>query len=141
MDAVPFGGQRRGADGGIDGHIYFKPDGRRTEKAIVSVKGGDNVSVAMIRDLGHVVAREDAKIGVFITLAPPTRPMVAEATRAGFYDPPQGGPVSFGRVPKIQIITIAELLSGRQLQIPATDKTAFRRTARESSDRNQGTLI
>jgi hypothetical protein len=29
----------------------------------------------MIRDLGHVVDREKAKIGVFITLAEPTKPM------------------------------------------------------------------
>ena len=58
---------KKGADSGIDGHIYFKPDGKTTEKAIVSVKGGDNVSVPMIRDLGHVVEREKAKIGLFIT--------------------------------------------------------------------------
>jgi hypothetical protein len=36
---VRFGGKKRGADSGIDGHIYFKPDGHTTEKAIVSVKG------------------------------------------------------------------------------------------------------
>ena len=71
VDAVPFGGKKNGADSGIDGLIYFKPEGKKTEKAIVSVKGGANVNVAMIRDLGHVVEREDAKIGAFITLAPP----------------------------------------------------------------------
>jgi hypothetical protein len=42
-----FGGQKKGADGGIDGHIYFKPDGRTTEKAIVSVKGGDGKAHAI----------------------------------------------------------------------------------------------
>ena len=47
VDAVPFGGKRKGADSGIDGHIYFKPDGKTTEKAIVSVKGGDNVRVSL----------------------------------------------------------------------------------------------
>jgi hypothetical protein len=47
VNAVPFGGMKKGADSGVDGHIYFKPDGRTTEKAIVSVKGGDNVSVPM----------------------------------------------------------------------------------------------
>ena len=51
VDALPFGGKKKGADGGIDGIIYFKPDGKRTEKAIVSVKGGGNVGVTMIRDL------------------------------------------------------------------------------------------
>ncbi len=62
VDAVPYGGKKKGADSGIDGFIYFKPDGKATEKAIVSVKGGDNVSVQMIRDLGHVIDREKAKL-------------------------------------------------------------------------------
>ena len=70
-----FGGKKKGADSGIDGLIYFKPEGKTTEKAIVSVKGGENVNVAMVRDLAHVVDREKAKIGVFITLAESTGPM------------------------------------------------------------------
>lgn len=86
VDAVPYGGKKKGADTGIDGHIYFKPDGRTTEKAIVSVKGGDNVSVPMVRDLGHVVDREKAKIGIFITLADPTKPMKTEAVKTGYYE-------------------------------------------------------
>jgi site-specific DNA-methyltransferase (adenine-specific) len=49
VDALPFGGKKKGADGGIDGVIYFKPDGKRTEKALVSVKGGGNVSVNTAR--------------------------------------------------------------------------------------------
>jgi len=86
VDAVPYGGKKKGADTGIDGLIYFKPDGRTTEKAIVSVKGGDNVSVPMIRDLGHVVGAEKAKIGLFVTLAAPTKPMQTEAVKAGYYE-------------------------------------------------------
>jgi hypothetical protein len=43
--------RKKGADSGIDGLIYFKPEGKTTEKAIVSVKGGDNVNVSMVRDL------------------------------------------------------------------------------------------
>src|SRR5258706_14863201 len=62
INAVPYGGKKKGADSGIDGFVYFKPDGKTTEKAIVSVKGGENVSVAMIRDMGHVVDREKAKV-------------------------------------------------------------------------------
>jgi site-specific DNA-methyltransferase (adenine-specific) len=79
VNAIPFGGKKKGADSGIDGLIYFKPEGKATEKAIVSVKGGDNVNVAMVRDLAHVVDREKAKIGVFITLAYSTGPMRTEA--------------------------------------------------------------
>ena len=46
VDAVPYGGKKKGADGGVDGLLYFKPDGKRTEKAIVSIKGGDHVGSA-----------------------------------------------------------------------------------------------
>ena len=109
---MPFGGKKRGADGGIDGHIYFKPDGKTTEKAIVSVKGGHNVNVSMIRDLGHVVDREQAKVGVFITLAEPTGAMKVEAVKAGYYETP------YGQFPKLQIFTIADLFAGKRPQLP-----------------------
>ena len=32
VNAVPYGGKKKGADSGIDGLIYFKPDGKHTEK-------------------------------------------------------------------------------------------------------------
>lgn len=126
LNAVPYGGKKKGADSGIDGIIYFKPDGRQTEKAIVSVKGGENISVPMIRDLAHVVDREQAKLGLFLTLAPPTRPMQTEAVKAGFYTAP-----FHGQIPKIQILTIADLFAGHKPQIPFVDTTTFRRARQE----------
>jgi DNA modification methylase len=127
VDAVPYGGKKKGADSGIDGYIYFKPDGKTTERAIVSVKGGGNVSVAMIRDLGHVVDREKAKIGVFITLAEPTKPMQTEAVKAGYYETP------YGKYPKLQLLTIAELFAGKQPNIPLVDPTAFKKAPVEDT--------
>jgi site-specific DNA-methyltransferase (adenine-specific) len=121
VDAVPYGGKKKGADSGIDGYIYFKPDGKTTEKAVVSVKGGDNVSVAMIRDLAHVVEREKALIGVFITLAEPTGPMKTEAIKVGFYKPPYGQECQ-----KIQILTIGELFEGKQPKVPLVDTSVFK---------------
>jgi site-specific DNA-methyltransferase (adenine-specific) len=106
INAVPYGGKKRGADSGIDGFVYFKPDGKTTEKAIVSVKGGENVGVPVIRDMGHVVDREKARIGIFITLTEPTGPMKTEAVKAGFYETPH-----HGKVPKLQIFTIADLFA------------------------------
>ena len=139
VDAVPFGGKKKGADGGIDGHIYFKPDGKTTEKAIVSVKGGANVGVAMVKDLIATIAKEKAKIGVFITLATPTKVMETEAVSAGFYEPPAGGPVHHKKVPRIQILTIADLFAGKRPDIPMVDSTAFRKAPKEQ--RQQGTLL
>jgi site-specific DNA-methyltransferase (adenine-specific) len=125
VNAVPFAGKKKGADSGIDGLIYFKPDGKTTEKAIVSVKGGENVNVAMVRDLAHVVDRENARIGVFITLADSTGPMRTEAVKAGFYE------TLYGKYPKIQILTIRELFEGKQPNIPLVDPSAFKKAPKE----------
>jgi len=129
VDAVPYGGKKKGADSGIDGFIYFKPDGKITEKVIVSVKGGENVSVAMIRDLAHVVDREKAKIGLFITLAEPTKPMQTEAVKTGYFETP------YGKYPKIQILTIAELFAGAKPNIPLIDPTGFKKAAKELTEK------
>jgi hypothetical protein len=126
VNAVPFAGKKKGADSGIDGLIYFKPDGKTTGKAIVSVKGGDNVNVAIVRDLAHVVDREKAKIGVFITLAEPTGPMKTEAVKTGFYE------TLYGKYPKIQILTIRELFEGKQPNIPLLDASSFKKAPQES---------
>lgn len=134
VNAVPFGGKKKGADSGIDGLIYFKPDGKITEKAIVSVKGGDNVNVAMVRELGHVIEREKARIGVFITLAEPTGPMKVEAVKAGYYETP------YGKFPKIQILTIADLFAGMQPKMPWVDPAAFRRAPKEIEGGEQDDL-
>lgn len=133
VDAVPYGGKKKGADSGIDGFIYFKPDGKNTEKAIVSVKGGENIGVAMIRDLAHVVDREKAKIGLLISLVPPTKPMLVEAVKVGYFDTP------FGRYAKIQILTIEELFAGKQPNIPLVE--AIFRKAAEDSTAVQATLL
>lgn len=107
VNAQPYQGKKKGADTGIDGVIYFKDDKTMPKKIIVSVKAGENVSVPMIRDLGHVVHREKASLGLFVTLTKPTAPMRQEAVKAGFYVNPMG--TSF---PKIQILTVEGLLAG-----------------------------
>lgn len=126
VDAVPFGGKKKGADGGIDGHIFFRSGPKAVEKAIVSVKGG-GVGVKDIRELIAVVDRERAKIGVYISLEPHTEPMKREAAAAGLYDGPTG------KVPKIQLFTIDELFSGKKPQIPLMER-GFKAAAREQRD-------
>jgi site-specific DNA-methyltransferase (adenine-specific) len=132
VDALPFGGKKKGADGGIDGIIYFKPDGKRTEKAIVSVKGGANVGVQMIRDLHSAMEREKAPIGVFITAAPPTSVMMKEAAAVGRFED------AWGRTyPKLQIITLAELFQGKKPRIPFVDPASVKRAKREETGRQE----
>ena len=107
LNAQPYHGKKKGADTGIDGVIYFQDDKTMPKKIVVSVKAGENVSVPMIRDLGHVINREKASLGFFITLSKPTAPMRQEAVKAGYYESPAGA-----NFPKIQILTIEGLLAG-----------------------------
>ncbi|HMQ95263.1 DNA methyltransferase [Amaricoccus sp.] len=124
---------KKGADRGIDGNLYFG----KTHRAIISVKAGDNVSVQMIRDLRGVIEREKAEIGVFLTLTPPTRPMVAEAAGAGQFEMD-----GFAPVPRLQIVTIEEALGlrDRAVKLPARRDDAFRKAAREEAPGRQGRL-
>ena len=81
------------------------------KKIIVSVKGGEHVNVSMIRDLAHVVDREKAEIGLFVTMVEPSRPMIAEAVAAGYYSSPCFPDKEY---PKLQILTIGGLLGGNE---------------------------
>ena len=137
VDAMPYGGKKKGADGGIDGIIYFKPDGKRTEKAIVSVKGGDNVGVQMIRDLHSAMEREKAPVGVFITKALPTSVMEREAAAVGRFHAEATGK----SYPRLQIITLAELFAGKKPDIPYVDPgAAFKRAGREDMGKQEQLL-
>lgn len=112
INAIPYGGKKKGADGGIDGYYYCKPDGKRTEGGVVSVKGGDNLGVQMVRDLNGVMVREKSPFAVLITLRAPTAPMVKEAAAAGFFTTP------FGKFSKLQIATISDMLDGKLPKLP-----------------------
>jgi len=106
--------EKKGADKGIDGTKYFFDDASgKPKKIIISVKSG-KVGVTHIRDLRGVVVREKAQLGVYLTLKPPTKPMKKEAASAGFYTHEYSGK----KYPKIQILTIKELLEGKEIKYP-----------------------
>ena len=140
VGAQPFQGKKKGADGGIDGLIYFNDDGKMPKKIIVSVKGGDNVNVAMVRDLAHVVEREKAEIGLFVTLTDATRPMCEEAVKTGFYE----SPITGAAFPKLQILTIAGLMEGKErAQYPdlSAGGVTFKKAKREEKVTEQKGLF
>jgi site-specific DNA-methyltransferase (adenine-specific) len=105
---------KKGSDRAIDGVMYFA-DGNDHKKVIIQVKGGHNISVKDINELCHVIDREKAEIGIFITLYKPTSHMNREAVEKGDYKSIAGK-----RYPKIQILTVEELLQGAQPKIPQT---------------------
>ena len=109
VNAQPYQGKKKGADGGIDGLIFFEDEKGKSKRVLVSVKGGENVGLTMVKDLIATVQGEKAQVGLFVTLTPPTRPMIAEAARAGYYDSPLGK-----SYPRLQILTIAGLMDGTE---------------------------
>ena len=140
VDAQPWQGKKKGADSGIDGVRYFQDEQKGVKRVIVSVKGGDNVSVAMVRDLKGVLEREKAEIGLFVSLIGPTRPMITEAASAGFYVSPLTGK----QYPKIQILTVTDLLEGKaRAQYPELGGTGlnFKKAAVEGTAAKQESLF
>ena len=114
LEAQPQSEQRRGADRGVDGMLYFIDGPRRTpHKAVIQVKGG-RVSSPQVRDLVGVVEREQAALGLFISLEPPTRDMRQEAAAAGFFH----SDLWAREFPKIQLRTVGEMLSGNGFELP-----------------------
>lgn len=130
--AKPLGGQegskagKKGSDKGIDGVINFI-DGknRAPARVLVQVKSG-HVKSGDVRDLVGTVEREKAAIGVFITLEAPTREMVKEAVSAGFYHSEVWG----RDYPRIQLLTIADLLAGKNVDMPLQAAATFKQAER-----------
>lgn len=112
IDAQPNEKQR--GDKGIDGRVRFHADEGRIGQVLVSVKGGGQLAPTMVRDLVGTVQRESAEMGILITLGEPTRGMRDEADKAGTYTADLTGQ----EYPKIQLVTIAELMAGRCPRMP-----------------------
>jgi len=114
VEAQPAQNKKKGADKGVDGLIYFIDNAEgKLKRILVQVKSG-HVMRSQVSDLCHAVDRENAAIGLFITLEKPTRPMIEEAATAGFYEAKELGK----KYPRLQILTIEELLNGKQPEYP-----------------------
>ena len=115
LEAQPQQEQKKGADGGIDGLIYFLDGPKKTpQKIVIQVKGG-HVSVPQVRDLKGVVEREKAAMGLFISLQKPTAPMNSESASGGFYH----SDLWQRDFPKIQLRTVSEMLEGKGFELPS----------------------
>lgn len=146
IQARPLGGDgggkqgKKGADKGIDGIINFIDDHTgKVKRAIVQVKSG-KVSSRDIRDLVGTVNREGAAIGIFLTLEEATREMAKEAATSGFYHSP-----GWNRdYPRVQVLTVAGLLSGSErAELPPAEYTTFKAARRVKGEDGpeQGSLF
>jgi DNA modification methylase len=105
---------KKGADRGVDGRLYFHEESDAPKQIVLSVKSG-KVGPTAVRDLRGVVERDKANIAVLLTLQQPTQPMRAEAASGGFYESENGR-----FYPRVQILTIDELLKGAKIDYPVT---------------------
>lgn len=129
--------EKKGADKGIDGRLYFhEKDGGETKQVIFSVKAG-NITARHVMELHGVIDRENAALGVLITMEEPTKPMRAEAASGGTYTSP------WGVHPKLQILTVGELLDGKKIDMPPVHQVnlTFKRAAKQKKKGNQPTLV
>ena len=99
--------QKKVADRGIDGRVYFETKDHLYEM-VLSVKGG-TIRPTDVRDLRGVLEREpNAKMAGFLSLRKPTKAMKDEASQAGMFE--YGG-VDYER---IQFLTVADVLEDKR---------------------------
>jgi hypothetical protein len=126
--------EKKGADKGIDGRLYMTDREGETKTIIISVKGG-HVTASQVRDLRGVIEREDAAIGVFITLEEPTAAMRKEAADASFW---QTKSLAGSKHPRLQILTIQELLAGKRIDMPAQQEIrSFKQAPKATGKRRE----
>ena len=81
--------------------------------------------------------REKSAIGLLITMENPTAPMRKESASAGFYDSPWGT-----KHPKIQILTVGELLEGKTIDAPPSrDIRTFKKAPRAKPKDQQNKMF
>lgn len=110
------GVEKKGADKGIDGRLFWHEGDGKTRQLIISVKAG-NLHRSQVHELRGVVEREKADLGVLVSFDAPTRPMREDAASAGFYTSP------WGKHARIQLLTVADLLAGKGIDYPRTAGT------------------
>jgi len=122
-------GNMRGADKGVDGIVTFTRDIKNGVqeygRLLVQVKGG-GVQRSDIATLRGDVEREKADGGLFITLEEPTRPMREEAVSAGSFQVP----FSKEEFPRIEIISVKELLAHKRPRIPFGSPEPYHKKAK-----------
>jgi site-specific DNA-methyltransferase (adenine-specific) len=159
-------GDGKGADRGVDGMLYFYDyvDGRsrreealtsKTDKSLVTstptkskeeavrqkilvqIKGGGVQRNDVATLLGDVNNQKFAG-GILITLEKPTKPMREEAADAGRYESKLWHDKDY---PKIQILTIEGLLSGKERVEAPPQMNPFAKAQREAKPEKQSELI
>ncbi|HRI65255.1 MAG TPA: DNA methyltransferase [Polyangium sp.] len=129
--------KKLGPDKGIDGRLFFHDEpghAGKTKQIVISVKAGKIMPVH-VRELRGVLEREEAEIGVLLTMNAPTREMEKEAATAGFYSSP------WGHHARIQILTVEQILAGKGIDYPGPMSTNVTQKRAQPSKRAKGETL
>ncbi len=112
----------------IDGELFFghAPGEPRDKRVIFSVQSGAP-SAANVREMRDALLLEGAELGALLTLREPTQAARGEAAAAGAYESPAG------THPRIQIVSVKDLLAGRGVDCPGTSAAGGGRSRRRAS--------
>lgn len=120
---------KKGADGGIDGIAYFLLDKDTNGKAVFQVKSGGANRGDMAK-LNSDRQKEKAEFGILITMDDPSKPMRDEVAHAGKFR----HPLLNREDDRLQIITVAEIFSGKRLDLPMARKDTVKSAKAEPED-------
>lgn len=108
--------EKQVGDKGVDGVARFPLGTGKIGKLLVSVKGGKTINPSMVRDLSGTIEARKAQMGVLITLAPATKGVTDAINHGGVFTHPANGQ----KYPRLQHITVADLLAKKRPQVPPT---------------------
>jgi DNA modification methylase len=127
--------QGKGADKGIDGVGLYKVGKRANDtlKVAFQVKGGEHISSKDVDALLGILAKFECQAGVFLTIEPPTKPMLETIATSGTVKTP------IGMFPRLQLLTLEDFFGGKKLRLPAENIT-FKRAGTHKREAEQLTL-
>ncbi|MCK4249232.1 MAG: restriction endonuclease, partial [Candidatus Omnitrophica bacterium] len=102
---------KKTGDEGVDGIVNFIDFTKRSKagKGIIQVKGTRAVAPGMVRDLKGTLKSQGADFSILITLKKPTRGMITEAVKEGYFEYRATPQSKAKKIPKIQLLTVEDL--------------------------------
>lgn len=109
----------KGPDKGVDGLAQYlvDPATQKVARAAFSVKGGDSVHSNHIDELRGAMEKHKCELGVFLTIAEPTKPMLDTIASSGFVEIPGY------KLPRLQILTLKEYFKNKRPKLPQVNIT------------------
>lgn len=103
---------KKGADGGIDGEMWFYGGPGGAGRLLVQVKGGRKVGVPSLREFKSVIDSQKVQLGLFFSRADTTSEMRTLASSMGYFK------IGSTKYPRLQLFTLAQWFAGQRPHLP-----------------------